>query len=67
MRNFGVVYTSAGENLVENQTIPGAHAALMLSSGHRANVLSPRFERIGIGVVNGPREFVTVVQMFTQQ
>jgi len=67
MRNFGIVYTSAGENLAENHTILGAHDALMFSSGHRANILNQRFERIGIGIVDGPCELRTIVQMFIQQ
>jgi len=66
MKSFGVTYASAGENIAENRTISGAHSALTLSDGHRANILNERFNKIGIGVVNGPREFITIVQMFVQ-
>jgi len=66
MKSFGVTYTSAGENIAENRTVAGAHSALMLSNGHRANILNERFNRIGIGIIDGPREFITIVQMFVQ-
>jgi len=66
MKNFGINYNSAGENIAENRTIAGAHLALMLSDSHKANLLSQRFSRIGIGIVNGPREFKTIVQMFIE-
>ena len=66
MKNFGVIYNSAGENIAENRTVAGAHSALMLSDSHRANVLSERFGKVGIGIVSGPREFKTMVQMFIE-
>ena len=66
MKSFGVTHNSAGENIAENRVISGAHDALMLSAGHRANILSERFDRIGIGIVEGPREFKTMVQMFIE-
>ena len=66
MKNFGVIYNSAGENIAENRTVAGAHGALMLSDGHRANILSERFAKVGIGIVSGPREFKTMVQMFIE-
>ena len=67
MKDYGVFYNSAGENLAENRTIAGAHTALMQSDSHRANILSRRFNQIGIGVTNGPGEFRTIVQMFIEQ
>ena len=66
MKNFEISYNSAGENIAENRTVAGASAALMLSDSHRANILSERFNRVGIGIVDGPREFKTMVQMFIE-
>jgi len=66
MKNAGITYTSAGENIAENVTVAGANNALMLSDSHRANMLSSRFNRVGIGIVDGPREFKTMVQMFVE-
>ena len=48
-----IQFSAAAENLirVENATNPGgyAHDRLMASAAHRANILDPRFTRIGIG------------------
>lgn len=53
MRVAGVKYRYAGENLAGASTVERAHQALMASPGHRANILSPRFTRVGIGIVDG--------------
>ena len=50
MKNFGISYLNAGENLAGNSSVERAHTALMNSSGHRQNILSPNFTHIGIGV-----------------
>ncbi|MDI3339512.1 MAG: CvpA family protein [Sphaerobacter sp.] len=58
----GIRYTVAGENLAYAPTVAIAHRGLMQSPGHRANILSPEFTRVGIGVISGP----TGGKMFTQ-
>jgi uncharacterized YkwD family protein len=63
LKQFGISYTTAGENIACNQSVSAAHQALMNSSGHRANILSKDFTRIGIGIVNGG----SCGKMFTQQ
>ena len=40
-----------GENVAMNPSLDGAMVALQNSPAHRANLLSPRFDRIAIGVV----------------
>jgi len=67
MKNAGVMYTSAGENIAENTTVAGANNMLMLSDSHRANMLNPQFSRVGVGIMGGPREFKTIVQMFIEE
>ncbi|MEH7442838.1 CAP domain-containing protein [Bacillus sp. JJ1122] len=50
MRDFGVSYSSAGENIAMGQ--PSAEEvvnAWMNSEGHRKNILSPNFTHIGVG------------------
>jgi uncharacterized protein YkwD len=42
---------SFAENLARNDRVAEAHASLMWSVGHRKNLVSPRFDRVGIGVV----------------
>ena len=50
MRNAGIAYQGAGENIARYGSTAAAHAGLMDSPGHRANILNERFARIGIGV-----------------
>ena len=40
-----------GENIALNGDIASAHALLMDSPGHRANILATHFNSVGIGVV----------------
>ena len=55
MKNFGITYKSAAENIAKGQATPQAVVnAWMNSSGHRANILNASFNRIGVGyVANG--------------
>ncbi|MDP4172143.1 MAG: CAP domain-containing protein [Bacillota bacterium] len=51
MRDFGVTYSSAGENIAMGQRTPQEVVnAWMNSPGHRANILSKSFTNIGVGV-----------------
>lgn len=63
MKQFGISYRNAAENIACNQDVEAAHQALMNSSGHRANILSKDFTHIGIGIVDGG----PCGKMFTQQ
>ena len=50
MRNFGISFRSAGENIAYGQRTPAAVvAAWMNSSGHRANILNSSYTQIGVG------------------
>lgn len=51
-----------GENLAYAPTVELAHKGLMNSEGHRANILSTDYQRIGIGVIDGG----VYGKMFTQ-
>ena len=53
MSDAGIDYLTAGENLALAPTVDLAHNGLMNSLGHRANILEPRFGRVGIGVIDG--------------
>ncbi|MGI8951122.1 MAG: CvpA family protein [Chitinophagaceae bacterium] len=53
MKEAGIKYTSAGENLALAPTLSIAHDGLMNSPGHRANILNPAFGRVGIGILDG--------------
>jgi uncharacterized protein YkwD len=64
MRDAGVRFLTAGENLALAPTIPVAHTGLMNSPGHRANILRPQFGRVGIGVMDGGMRGLMVSQEF---
>lgn len=52
MKNFGIKYRSAAENIARGQSSPKAVVdAWMNSSGHRANILNSSFTEIGVGYV----------------
>ena len=54
LREAGVSFRTAGENLaqVQNSVDPAAHAhgLLMESSSHRENILSEKYDLLGVGV-----------------
>ena len=52
MKNFGIRYRTAGENLAKHSSVESAHAGLMNSEGHRKNILNPNFTHIGVGIVD---------------
>ncbi|MBE6675094.1 MAG: SafA/ExsA family spore coat assembly protein [Ruminococcaceae bacterium] len=53
MKKFGISYRSAGENIAKGQRTPEEVVnAWMNSSGHRANILSTSFTKIGVGYVS---------------
>ncbi|MBU8878356.1 SafA/ExsA family spore coat assembly protein [Bacillus sp. FJAT-29790] len=54
MKNFGISYRSAGENIAAGQATPKEVVqAWMNSEGHRKNILSSNFTEIGVGYVKG--------------
>ncbi|MBI2595627.1 CvpA family protein [Candidatus Daviesbacteria bacterium] len=63
--NYGVEYLVIGENLAYAPNLELAHSGLMNSPGHRANILSPDFNEIGIGIMDGGVYGLMVTQVFT--
>lgn len=54
IRNFGISYRSAGENIARGYSTPQAVVnGWMNSSGHRANILNANYTHIGVGYVSG--------------
>jgi uncharacterized protein YkwD len=64
MKDAGVKFRSAGENLALAPTLEIAHTGLMNSPGHRENILRPQFGRVGIGIMDGGRRGIMVSQEF---
>lgn len=62
---IGVKYLVVGENLALAPDLNLAHNGLMNSPGHRANILSPEFGKIGIGIMDGGVYGIMVTQVFT--
>lgn len=54
MKNFGIHYRSAGENIAAGQPTPQEVVrAWMNSPGHRQNILSSSYTHIGVGYAKG--------------
>ena len=53
IRNFGITYKTAGENIARGYTTPAAVVnGWMNSDGHRANILNASYTEIGVGYVS---------------
>lgn len=64
LQKAGIQYRVAGENLALAPSISVAHQGLMDSPGHRANILSPEFSRVSIGVIDGGTYGKMITQIF---
>lgn len=65
MKAGGVEFGTAGENLALAPDLMQAHTGLMNSPGHKANILSPNYRTVGIGIVDGGQYGIMVTQDFT--
>ena len=63
---FGYPFRACGENIARHATVDKAQAAFMSSEGHRRNILSPNWEKVGIGVVVDAQGFVYATQLFVR-
>jgi len=64
LTHFGYSYTAAGENIARYGSLDKAQAALMSSPGHRRNILSRAYDRVGIGVALTAGGHVYLTQIF---
>ncbi|TCS93146.1 CAP domain-containing protein [Hazenella coriacea] len=65
LKQFGVSYKSAGENIAAGQrTAQEVMNGWMNSEGHRANILNPSFTHIGVGSVTGGNYGTYWTQLF---
>lgn len=65
MRDFGITYQSAGENIAKGQRTPEEVVqAWMNSEGHRKNILSGNYSHIGVGYVESGNHWT---QMFIKK
>jgi len=64
MREENIEFIAGGENLALAQNLNIAHTGLMNSPGHRANILNPKFGRLGIGIQDGGIYGIMITQNF---
>ena len=64
MKNFGITYKTAGENIAGNSSNSAAVTAWMNSPGHKANILNNSYNYTGLAVVSSPKYGKIYVQMF---
>lgn len=65
MKQFGIHYTTAGENIAMGQTTPEqVMNGWMNSEGHRANILNAAFTQIGVGIAKNADGRLYWTQMF---
>ncbi|HQD41051.1 MAG TPA: CAP domain-containing protein [Bacillota bacterium] len=50
MKDFGITYKSAAENIAKTSSVDRAHTGFMNSEGHRQNILNPGYTHIGVGI-----------------
>lgn len=67
LKQIGISYRTAGENIAAGQSTPAAVMdSWMHSEGHRANIMSSDFGKLGVGFVQAPEGYQYYwVQMFT--
>lgn len=67
MRAMGISFSAAGENIAKNQKTPEqVMEAWMNSQGHRANILSTVYKKIGIGYAVDENGTTYWVQLFVK-
>ena len=68
MKNFGIRYTAAAENIAAGQTTPQEVVnSWMNSPGHRQNILDSRMTHIGVGYAKGGSYRHYWTQMFIKK
>ena len=65
MKQFGISYSTAGENIAKGQKTPQeVVTAWMNSEGHRKNILNPNFTNLGVGIAKDSKGTTYWTQMF---
>lgn len=62
----GIAFDAAGENVAYDANVQHAHVEFMHSPGHRANILLPKFNAVGVGVVHSGN-LIWVTEDFAQK
>ena len=68
MKNFGISFSAAGENIAMGQQSPTeVMNSWMNSSGHRQNILNTRYTEIGVGIAKSSNGSIYWVQQFIKR
>lgn len=67
MKNAGILFKKAGENIAGNSSIEDAVSSWIESETHRKNLLSPDYDYIGVGVTKSATYGYIIVAMFIQK
>lgn len=62
---YSVLYLVIGENLAYAPTLELAHTGLMNSPGHKANILSKDYHKVGIGIAKSSDYGLMITQVFS--
>ena len=66
LTHFGYNFRGCGENIARHATVAKAQAAFMTSEGHRRNILSANWQKVGVGVVLDENGHVYATQLFVR-
>ena len=66
LRHFGYSYRAASENIAHHATIEKAQAAFLSSPGHRKNIMSSTYTKVGLGAAIDQNGFIYLTQIFAR-
>ncbi len=66
LKTFGYSYQAASENIAHHANVDKAQAAFLSSAGHRANILSKAWTKVGVGIVFDKDGFIYATQIFAR-
>ena len=67
LRANGISFLRGGENLSKAGNVLVSHMRLMNSTSHRANLLTPQYTHVGIGIVYNNPSGIIVTEVFIQK
>ena len=64
IKNYGITYNFAGENLAGNISMKNAVDKWLASESHKKNILSEKYTEIGIGIAKSSKYGYVIVALF---
>ncbi|MDD2647926.1 MAG: CAP domain-containing protein [Eubacteriales bacterium] len=66
LKTMGYAFTAAGENIAHHASVLKAEAAFMSSAGHKRNILSASWTKVGIGIAVDKNGYIYECQVFAR-